>query len=82
MELMKIIIIVAKHVKMIGGMKVQILEFDEAEYSYSELSQLEQRAWELYIKEPSAGLDDVKFWQELPLYVQHIYLERVKYDKS
>lgn len=59
-----------------------MLSFDEPEYSYGQLSQIEEKAWTLYCKETAGSMDVKDFWQEVPLYVQHIYLEKVKNDKN
>lgn len=39
-----------------------------------QLSALQERAWELYCADTAGGMDVRDFWQELPTYVQGIYL--------
>lgn len=63
-------------------MELNSLTFDEPEYSYGQLSEIEAKAWKLYCDETAGSMDVRDFWQELPLYVQHIYLEKIRNDKS
>jgi hypothetical protein len=40
------------------------------------LSPLEEKAWNLYCKETAGDMDVRDFWEELPLRVKRIYLEK------
>lgn len=54
------------------------LLFDDQIYSYTQLTQVEEKAWNLYCKESAGMLSAKDFWQQLPVETQQYYLRKVK----
>lgn len=58
-----------------------MLSYDEPNYAWGNLTEIEEKAWKLYCKETAGGLCVADFWQELPQSIKLNYLEKVKYVK-